>query len=99
MSQNLKKIAIGCFFAEPKDDAKATEEAFSLIREGAELLLAVDRGGMDDTEHQKSMDALKAVCESVDVPVIGTGEIRRMEDVKMLLYAGCDRVALPEEAV
>ncbi len=99
MSQALKKIGIGCFTAEPKEDAEAVEEAFSLIRGGAQLLLAIDRGGMDDAAHQRSMDALKAVCSSVDVPVLGTGEIRRMEDVKKLLYAGCDRVALPGPAL
>ena len=95
----LKKAAVGCMFFGPSDAGDKTEEAFSLIADGAQILLAVDLGGDDDSAHQKAMDALKAVCESVDVPVVGTGDIRRMEDVKKLLYAGCDRVLLQNAAL
>ncbi|MCR4763295.1 MAG: bifunctional phosphoribosyl-AMP cyclohydrolase/phosphoribosyl-ATP diphosphatase HisIE [Lachnospiraceae bacterium] len=103
MAQGLTRTQVGCFTL-PDDDGReadaerlkkaALESALRLIDEGAGILLVTDRMQSDDTAHQHAMDALLNVCQSVDVPVIGTGEIRRMEDVKKLLYAGCDRVAL-----
>ena len=42
-----------------------------------------------DNEHEENIDIIKEICASVAVPVIGAGHIRRMEDVKKLLYAGC----------
>ena len=98
---NLQRVGVGCFFLQPEEPAKTgdpperiVETAQTLIQDGAELLLAIDRGESDSTAHQRAMDALCAVCGTVDVPVIGTGEIGRLEDAKKLLYAGCDRVAL-----
>jgi phosphoribosyl-ATP pyrophosphohydrolase/phosphoribosyl-AMP cyclohydrolase len=37
---------------------------------------------------------IKDICKAVDVPVIGAGNVKRMEDIKKLLYAGCKRAAL-----
>ena len=48
----------------------------------------------DDTTHDKALDIIKDICASVEVDVIGSGNIKRMEDVKKLLYAGCKKVIL-----
>ena len=48
----------------------------------------------DDTAHDKALDIIKDICASVEVNVIGSGNIKRMEDVKKLLYAGCKKVIL-----
>ncbi|MFI3237349.1 MAG: bifunctional phosphoribosyl-AMP cyclohydrolase/phosphoribosyl-ATP diphosphatase HisIE [Lachnospiraceae bacterium] len=47
-----------------------------------------------DEEHEKNLDVLKQLCSFVEIPVIATGNIKRMEDVKKLLYVGCKQVAL-----
>ncbi len=47
-----------------------------------------------DAEHEEALDLIKALCNEAEVPVIGAGNIRRMEDVKKLLYAGCKKAAL-----
>ncbi len=47
-----------------------------------------------DTEHEEALDIMKAICRDAEVPVIGAGNVRRMEDVKKLLYAGCKKAAL-----
>lgn len=47
-----------------------------------------------DKEHDEAIDIIKEICSAVAVPVIGCGNIRRMEDVKKLLYAGCRLAAL-----
>ena len=48
----------------------------------------------DDRSHEEALDLIKEICANVAVPVIGCGNIRRMEDVKKLLYAGCSQVAV-----
>ena len=40
------------------------------------------------------MDIIKTICENVEIPVIGAGNVKRMEDVKKLLYAGCQKAVL-----
>ena len=47
-----------------------------------------------DREHEEAIDIIKEICATVAVPVIGTGAIHRMEDVKKLLYAGCRQAVL-----
>ena len=48
----------------------------------------------DDTAHEDALDIIKDICSEVDVPVIGAGNVKRMEDIKKLLYAGCKKAAL-----
>ncbi|MBO5472947.1 MAG: bifunctional phosphoribosyl-AMP cyclohydrolase/phosphoribosyl-ATP diphosphatase HisIE [Lachnospiraceae bacterium] len=47
-----------------------------------------------DVEHEEALDIIKAICNEAEIPVIGAGNVTRMEDVKKLLYAGCRRAAL-----
>ena len=59
----------------------------------ADELLVFDLS-MGDREHDEALDVIKAICESVEIPVIGAGNVKRMEDVKKLLYAGCQKAVL-----
>ncbi len=47
-----------------------------------------------DNEHEAALDTIKDICAAVKVPVIGAGNVKRMEDVKKLLYAGCKKAVL-----
>jgi phosphoribosyl-ATP pyrophosphohydrolase/phosphoribosyl-AMP cyclohydrolase len=47
-----------------------------------------------DAEHEESLDIIKSVCNEAEIPVIGAGNVKRMEDIKKLLYAGCKKAAL-----
>ncbi len=47
-----------------------------------------------DQAHEEALDLIRSLCAAVAVPVIGAGNIRRMEDVKKLLYAGCRQALL-----
>jgi len=47
-----------------------------------------------DNEHEAALDVIKDICAAVKVPVIGAGNVKRMEDVKKLLYAGCKKAVL-----
>nr|WP_026508653.1 bifunctional phosphoribosyl-AMP cyclohydrolase/phosphoribosyl-ATP diphosphatase HisIE [Butyrivibrio sp. MC2013] len=55
---------------------------------GADALIVFDQS-TDDASHDKALDIIKDICHVVDIPVIGGGNIKRMEDVKKMLYAGC----------
>lgn len=48
----------------------------------------------DDTSHEKALDIIKEICHEAQIPVIGAGNVKRMEDIKKLLYAGCFKAAL-----
>ena len=69
------------------------ELALNYFENGADELLIYDLS-YDDKSHDEALDMIKAICESVSMPVIGAGSVKRMEDIKKLLYAGCQRAAL-----
>ena len=48
----------------------------------------------NDIEHEEALDVIKSICAEAEIPVLGAGNVKRMEDVKNLLYAGCKRAAL-----
>ncbi len=50
-----------------------------------------------DEEHEAALDLLKEICATAEVDVIGAGNVKRMEDVKKLLYAGCKKAVLDYE--
>lgn len=60
---------------------------------GADELLVFDFSN-SDTEHDIAVGKIKEICDAAEIPVIGAGNIKRMEDVKKLIYAGCAKVAL-----
>ncbi|MDE6751074.1 MAG: bifunctional phosphoribosyl-AMP cyclohydrolase/phosphoribosyl-ATP diphosphatase HisIE [Lachnospiraceae bacterium] len=47
-----------------------------------------------DTEHEAALDIIKDICTEAEIPVIGAGNVHRMEDIKKLIYAGCKMAAL-----
>ena len=48
----------------------------------------------DDASHDKAIDTIRNISKICDCPVIGAGNIKRMEDVKKLLYAGCKKAVV-----
>lgn len=48
----------------------------------------------DDATHEEALDIIKEICAAVEVDVYGAGNVKRMEDVKKLLYAGCKKAVL-----
>lgn len=60
---------------------------------GADELLVFDFSS-EDREHEKAIGKIKEICAASEIPVIGAGNIKRMEDVKKLIYAGCAKTVL-----
>ena len=48
----------------------------------------------DDAGHDEAISVLRKIVESSKCPVLAGGNVRRVEDVKKLLYAGCAKAVL-----
>ncbi|MCR5420985.1 MAG: bifunctional phosphoribosyl-AMP cyclohydrolase/phosphoribosyl-ATP diphosphatase HisIE [Lachnospiraceae bacterium] len=60
---------------------------------GADMLIIFDQS-YDDDSHEESLHLMRMINKSIDIPVIGAGNIKRVEDVKKIIYAGCKCAAL-----
>ncbi len=60
---------------------------------GADRILVFDFSNTDG-EHDRAIDCLREICRASLVPVAAAGNIRRPEDVKKILYAGCQEAVL-----
>lgn len=74
-------------------DGDAVSLAVQCSNHGADAILLFDLSD-GDAAHDAAIGRIKEIASSVDIPVYGGGNVRRMEDVKKLLYAGCRKVFL-----
>lgn len=100
---NYKKI-VPCIYLKNKkamfglgDENILSENPIALAREysncGADELLIFDLS-TTDAEHEESLGLIKEIGSEIDIPMIGAGNVKRMEDVKKIIYAGCQKAAL-----
>lgn len=100
----MKKKLIPCIFLKNKMAVKSFEDntvidtdplrlAKTFSEAGADEILIFDLS-KEDKEHEEAIDFIHEFCSSVTVPVIGAGNVKRMEDIKKLLYAGCKQAVL-----
>ena len=105
MAKNPKKFIGVVYLSQEKavfgfNDSKIVDEdpiafAQKLSDSNVDEILVFDLSPSgDDIAHEKALDIIKDICKAVDVPVIGAGNVKRMEDIKKLLYAGCKRAVL-----
>lgn len=59
----------------------------------ADELIVFDLSKTDE-EHEKALAVIKKIAALAQLPVIGAGNVKRMEDIKKLLYAGCKKAVL-----
>jgi phosphoribosyl-ATP pyrophosphohydrolase/phosphoribosyl-AMP cyclohydrolase len=69
------------------------EHALAYTSQDTDALIIFDLSKTDE-DHEESIEIIKNITDKVEVPVLGTGNIKRMEDVKKLLYAGCYQAIL-----
>ena len=60
---------------------------------GIDKLIIYDLSSTDE-EHEKNILAIREINRNIQVKTAGGGNIKRLEDVKQLLYAGCVEVIL-----
>ncbi len=73
------------------EDAVALAVRYSNL--GSDELLIFDLSNTDE-EHEEALGIIKEINRHIDIPVVGAGNIKRTEDVKKLLYAGCKMAAM-----
>lgn len=74
-------------------EGEVKELAAAYGNNGADELLVFDFSD-GDAEHDRAIGLIKKIANAAEIPVIGAGNIKRMEDVKKLLYAGCQMTVL-----
>ncbi len=67
--------------------------AKSYCDSGADELIVFDMSETD-AEHDAALDIMKDICANVEAEVIGAGNVKRMEDIKKILYTGCKKAVL-----
>lgn len=77
----------------PLGDGDALALARGYEQKGADALIIFDLSE-GDAEHDKNLDVIREIGRNVGIGMYGGGNIRREEDVKKLLYAGCEGVFL-----
>lgn len=60
---------------------------------GADGILIFDLSD-DDDSHEESLLTIRKICNNIECEIIGAGNVKRLEDVKKLLYAGCSKAVL-----
>ena len=83
MAQNIKKSL----------ETPPIELARNCSKCGADLLFITDTSYFDE-EHETNISTVREIIESIDIPVILGGNIRRLEDVKKYLYSGASMTFL-----
>lgn len=62
----------------------------------ADELIVFDMSS-DDVSHEAALDVMKEICAVAEMDVIGAGNVKRMEDIKKILYTGCKKAVLDYE--
>ena len=99
-----KKIAACLFLKDGKAvtgfsaDEILTEVSPAILAEeydhaGADELVIFDLSD-NEKDHEQSLNLIRAIQRRVDIPIMGCGNVNRLEDVKKLLYAGCQKAVL-----
>ena len=97
----MKKLMIPCITlkGDEVNNGNITEGPLlaAMYRDrGADALLVNDISEGDE-EHEKMILCLREICECAEIPVYAAGNVKRLEDVKKFLYAGCSDVIVDFE--
>ena len=79
------------------DRTVLTEDVIALAKQynanGADELLVFDLSDSDE-DHDNSIDLMRKINRNISIPMVAGGNIKRLEDVKKILYAGAKRAML-----
>ncbi len=101
---NTYKKFIPCIYLKDKkavagfqDETIISEDPIELARlygeYNADEIIIYDLS-KEDASHEEALYQIRAVCGRAQILVIGAGNVKRMEDIKKLLYAGCTKAVL-----
>lgn len=90
---NGGKAVVSLSDAAPYGDTDAVALAEGYSNRGADRLIIFDQSDSDET-HDVSLTLMRRMARLSDVPMWGAGNVKRPEDVKKILYAGCRKAIL-----
>lgn len=100
---NYKQF-VGSIYLKDKKAVKSFVDNAVVSQDPVELAQFYSESGVDailifdmsynETMHDEALVIMKRICEKVQVPVYGSGHINKPEDVKKILYAGCEKAVL-----
>ncbi len=100
---NYKQF-VGSIYLKDKKAVKSFVDNTVVSQNPVELAQFYSESGVDaiiifdmsfnETMHDEALTIIKRICETVQVPVYGSGHINKPEDVKKILYAGCEKAVL-----
>ena len=79
------------------DKADALEAAVSYSNGGADEIAYMDMSAIEENR-EPDIERLKAIAKAAEVPLIVGGGVKRLEDVKKMLYAGAAMVYMKHAA-
>ena len=74
------------------------EQAVKWMNDGAEIIHLVDLDGAK-AGHPVNVEPIRRICESVNIPCEIGGGIRTVDDFKMLLREGADKISINSSAI
>lgn len=95
---HMGRVVKGVNFVNLKDAGDPVEVGAAYDREGADELVFLDITASSDARNIK-IDLVKRVAESVFIPFTVGGGIRSVDDFKMILREGADKVAVNSAAI
>lgn len=75
----------------PAGDLKVLAKAYN--DGGIDKIYVFDLSSEDD-EHEKNLLTIRELNRMIEIPTCGGGNVKRLEDIKKLLYAGCKQVLI-----
>ncbi len=100
----MKKLFIPCIYLKRGMAVKGFQDDVVISMDPAALAESYSDSNADeilvydlsegDEQHEEALNVLRKICGASEAPVIGAGNVKRMEDVKKLLYAGCSKACL-----
>ena len=107
MDTNYKKLIPAIYLQNSKAVKSLTDHA--AVSDDPVLLAAhYDNGYTDalmifdladsDGDQEAHNDLIREICSKIRIPVIAAGHVKRMEDIKKFLYAGCASMLLGSAA-
>lgn len=77
----------------------AVEEAICFNDAGADAVSLFDNNCKTEEDFERNLVTVKAINDSIDIPIYACGGVKRFEDVKKYLYAGAAKVCVKTAAM
>ncbi len=92
------RVVKGVNFVDIRDAGDPVEVAARYNREGADEITFLDITASSD-DRETTVDMIEAIASEVFIPLTVGGGIRKVEDVRTMLNAGADKVAINTAAI